>query len=444
MLKNYIKIAFRNLTRNKTYSIINLLGLSIGITCTLFMMMWVVDELSWDNFQTNANTLFRVEQDQPNSQGLFHVNVTPYPMGPALKEELPEVKNSTRLAYPGTILIRFGDKVFYENNVSIVDPSYLEMFSFPLIKGNVNSALTDPTSIVMTEDVAEKYFGNENPIGKTLLINTKYNFTVTGILRKIPSNLQSNILLPFSFAKTLGNDVENWRYNEITTWVQLNKNQNPVDVEKKITELRQRHVEQQIQNTPGANVNAQASVPQYNLMPIADLRLYQKFGFGEARGTIQSVSIFSAMALFILLIACINFMNLSTAQSVGRAKEVGLRKVLGAMRTSLAWQFHGESIFLSFVAAIFALVFVELLMPVFNSLSGKEFTFLTPFGLNFLPAVLAVVLITGIISGIYPAYYLSKFRPIEVMKGKFKSGTKGSLIRKALVVFQFSLSIIFI
>ena len=446
MLKNYIKIAVRNLKKNRTYSFINILGLSIGITCTLFMMMWVVDELSWDKFQTNADTLFRVEQDQPNPKGMFHVNITPYPMGPALKEEIPEIKNSARMVYPGTILMRSGDRLFYENRASIVDPAYLKMFTFPLVKGNVETVLNDPTSIVIAEDIAEKYFGKSDPIGKTLLINTKYNFKVTGIMRKLPANtaLQAKILLPFSFAKILGNNIENWGSNEIVTWVQLYKNKNISEINEKITKLRQRRILEQLKNTPGANVNQRTTIPQFALMPLSDLRLYERFGFGQLVGSIQSVSIFSVMAIFILLIACVNFMNLSTAQSAGRAKEVGLRKVLGAKRTSLAWQFHGESILLTIIASLFAFVFVELLMPVFNSISGKNFTSTTPFQSEFLIAILLIILLTGIISGIYPALYLSNFRPIEVLKGRFKSGTKGAFMRKALVVFQFSLSIIFI
>jgi putative ABC transport system permease protein len=446
MLKNYIKIAVRNLGKNKTYSFINILGLSIGITCTLFMMMWVVDELSWDKFQTNADTLFRVEQDQPNPKGMFHVNLTPFPMGPALKEEIPEVKNSARMVFPGTILMQFGEKLFYENQAVIVDPAYLDMFTFPLIKGNKEAVLNDPTSIVLTEDIAEKYFGNENPIGKILLVNTKYNFKVTGIMRKLPSNtyLQENILLPFSFAKTMGLNTETWGRNYIYTWVQLYKNQNISEINEKITELRQRHILEQLKNTPGAKINQRRTIPQFKLMPLTDLRLYERFGFGQSVGSIQSVSIFSIMAIFILLIACVNFMNLSTAQSVGRAKEVGLRKVLGAKRTSLAWQFHGESILLTLIASAFALTFVEFLIPVFNSISGKDFTSVTPFQSKFLPAILLIVLLTGIISGTYPALYLSNFRPLEVIRGRFKSGSKGSFMRKALVVFQFSLSIIFI
>jgi len=336
--------------------------------------------------------------------------------------------------------------VFYEDNAACVDPSYLEMFSFPLIRGNIKSVLSDPFSIILTEEIAKKYFGNENPVGKTLLINSRYSFTVTGVMKNLMANttLQFNILLPFIFEKTRGINIENWRMNQIVTWVQLYENVNIQEVNKKISELRRRHVLEQIQNTPGGNQNPRVSNISFQLMPITDLRLYAKFGFGQSVGSVQSVSIFSIMALFILIIASINFMNLSTAQSAGRAKEVGLRKVVGAMRTSLARQFYGESILITIISGIVALLFVELLLPVFNSLSGKTFSYSTPFHSDYLLAIIAVILLTGIISGTYPAFFLSAFRPIEVLKGKFHFSTKGTSLRKVLVVFQFSLSIILI
>ncbi|RJP66956.1 MAG: ABC transporter permease [Ignavibacteriales bacterium] len=446
MFKSFFKIAIRNLLRHKTFSIINIIGLSIGIACTILMMMWIVDELSWDKFHVNAKTLYRVEQDQPTQQGLFHVNQTPYGMGPALKLEIPEVKNVTRSAFPGTILIKAGEIIFYEDNAVCVDPSYLEMFSFPLIKGDYKTALNEPSSMVITEEIAEKYFGKSEPIGKTLLIDSKYSFKVTGVLKNLPANtsLRSNILLPISFQKDRGINTENWRTNQIITWVQLYDNVRTENLNNKISELRYRHVLQQIQSSPGGNKNPKIGKVQFQLMPITDLRLYARFGFGQSVGSVQSVSIFSILALFILIIASINFMNLSTAQSAGRAKEVGLRKVVGAVRTSLAKQFYSESILITVLSAFLALVFVEMLLPVFNSVSGKNFSFLTPFQSDYLLAIFFIVLLTGIISGTYPAIFLSSFRPVEVLKGKFSFSAKGSFLRKALVVFQFALSIILI
>lgn len=377
MFSNYLKVALRNILRHRIYSFINIFGLALGMTCCFLMMMWVVDELSWDRFHAYASTLYRVEQDQPTPQGPFHVYLTPYAMGPALKDEIPEIRCAARTAYPGTLLVRAGDKVFYEDNAFSVDPSYLEMFSFPLIKGNAESVLRDPSSIVLTEELAEKYFGKEEPLGKTLLVNSRHPFAVTGVMRNLPPNstLRGNILLPFAFEKTRGMDVENWRSNEIVTWVQLYDRQKAAAVDTSISELRRRHVLEQLRSTPGGTQNPRVSDVRFQLMPVTDLRLYARFGFGQSTGSIQSVSIFSMMALFILLIASINFMNLSTARSAARAKEVGIRKVMGALRTSLARQFYGESIFMTVVAAMVALMFVELLLPVFNALSGKNFTF---------------------------------------------------------------------
>jgi putative ABC transport system permease protein len=444
MFSNYIKVAFRNIRRHVMYSFINLVGLALGMTCCFLMLMWVVDELSWDKFHTHAGTLFRVEQDQPTPQGPFHVPLTPDPMGPALLAELPEVQNAARVAFPGVLLVRAGEKVFYERNATIVDPSYLEMFSFPLVRGDGKTALGDPWSIVLTEEVAQKYFGNDDPLGKTLLVNSKYPFTVTGILRNLPTNtnLRSNILLPFAFEKTRGVELESWGRNHIVTWVQLHEGQDVAEVNAKISDLRRRHMLDQLRGAPGAPPNPQVSDVRFELMPLTDLRLYGRFGYGQSYGSIQSVSLFSALAVFILLIASINFMNLSTARSAARAKEVGLRKVLGAKRTSLAGQFYSESILMTVLAGLLSLAMVELLLPLFNAVSGKEFSHASPFQADFVSAICLVVLLTATFSGTYPALVLSGFQPIEVLKGKFLAGGKGALLRKMLVVFQFSLSII--
>lgn len=446
MITNYLKVALRNILRHRMYSSINLLGLALGMTCCFLTMMWVMDELSWDTFHTNAETLYRVEQDQPTPQGPFHVNITPYPMGPALKEEIPEIRNVARVANPGELLMRMGEKVFFETRANSVDPSYLEMFSFPLVKGNSETALRDPSSIVLTEEIAEKYFGGDDPIGQSVQINNQYSFTVTGIMKNKPTNtsLRSNILLPFAFEKRRGVNVENWRSNQIPVWVQLFDQEKAAEVSTKISELRRRHVLEQVRASPGGSQNPQVSDVRFKLMPLTDLRLHSTFGFGQSYGTAQTVSVFSALAIFILVIASINFMNLATAQSAGRAKAVGLRKVVGAMRSSLAGQFYGESILMTMLATLLALGFVELLIPVFNDLSGKNFSFMTPFQMEYLPALAAVALLTGIIAGTYPALFLSSFRPIDVLKGKLQSGAKGSFLRKSLVVFQFVLSVILI
>ena len=438
MPASYARIALRYIRGNKIYSFINLFGLALGMACCFLMLMWVTDELNWDRFQSNVDTLFRVEQDQPTPQGYFHVNVTPYPMGPALKEEIPEIKDVTRIVNLRTVLIRVGSKAFYETNAASVDVSYLNMFSFPLVKGTVESALATPESIVLSEDVAKKYFGNEDPLGKTLIVNNRYQFKVAGVIQSPPPNtsLTTQVLFPFSFEKRRGVDIGSWQSNQIVTWVQLYDRQDVAEVDAKITELQQRHVQ--------GDQNSRAGTVQFRLMPLSDLHLFAKFGFGRSIGTIQSVSLFSVMAFLILLIASINFMNLSTAQSARKAKEVGLRKVLGAMRTSLTWRFYSESILMTVLAAVIALGIVELLLPVFNSVSGKNFSGIAPFQASSLPGIALVVLLTGVIAGSYPAIVLAGFRPIDVLKGHFRSSEKGALLRKVLVVLQFALSVILI
>ena len=285
MLKNYIKIALRNIIRQKGYSFINIFGLAIAISCTLLMFLWVQNELSWDSFQKNKDVIYRVEQDQPTSKGAFHVNLTPFPMAPALKVELPEVENSTRYYSPGTILMKYNEKVFYENETRCVDPSFLDMFTYPLIKGNMKSALSKPASMVITEDIAHKYFGNTDPIGKTITLENKYPFTVTGMMQNIPSNtnLKFNILLSFDFIKTIGKYSDRWGYNEITTFIQLNKNANVANVEKKITKMRREHA---------LALNPKTSKIPFNLMPLKDLRFYARFGYDKTVGTIQSISLY--------------------------------------------------------------------------------------------------------------------------------------------------------
>lgn len=437
MYKNYIKIAIRNIVRQKGFSFINIFGLAIAISCALLMLLWVQDELNWDSFQANKDSIFRVEQDQPTSKGAFHVNLTPYPMAAALMDELPDVENAVRYDPPGTILMQYEDKKFYENEAVCVDSSFLEMFTYPLIRGDKESALSRPSSIVITEDVARKYFGNEDPLGKTLTLENKYPFTVTGVLRNIPenTNLKFDILISFDFVKSIGKNSDRWGYNEIYTYVQLHKNADPGNVAKKITKLRREHALSQNPKT--------AAVP-YSLMPLKDLRYYAKFGYGKTVGTIQSIYIFSFLALFILIIACINYMNLSTARAVKRYKEIGLRKVVGAGRKNIIFQFYIEALLLSFIAVILSLIISEMLLPLFYQISGKQFTsgiFLKP---SFLLEILILAVVIGVASGTYPALFLSAFSPAKILKGKNKSGSSGSLFRKSLVVFQFALSVMLI
>lgn len=429
MIKNYVKIAFRNIQRHKMYSSLNIVGLAVGITCSLLITLWVLDELSFDRFHTYADRLYRVEFDQNYSGQLFHVNVSPHPMAPALVEEIPEVENATRVNPIGEILVKHADKAFFEDSVMAVDPSFFEMFSYPLIQGDSRTALDDPYSIIITEDRARAYFGHSNPIGKTLNVDNELDFTVTGVLKNIPSTgyLQFDMLVPYELMRALGTDIDEWGYNTTLTFALLRNNADHKSVAQKVQALVAKHDDTEDQT--------------YSLRPLTQIHLYSHFGFGDKRGQAQYVALFSAIAVFILLIACINFMNLSTARSAKRAREVGMRKVVGAVKRQIIAQFYGESCIFTLIALILAFLCVYLALPAFNALTGKDISFAT-FANGSTPlAVLGIVLITGFIAGSYPALFLSSFHPVRVLKGTVSAGASGAVFRKILVIIQFSLSI---
>lgn len=446
MFKNYLTIAFRNILKQKAYSFINIAGLALGMACCLFILLWVMDELSSDRFHENAEYLYRVEQDQNYSGENFHVNVTPYPMGPALTEEIPEILQSCRITNPGEQLFRYGEKAFFENGITAVDTNFLNMFTFPLLKGDKNTALADPYNILVTEEIAEKYFGVEDPIGKTVTLNNNYAFTVTGVLNKVPDNsqYQFDMLIPFHYIREIGQYNESWSSNNIPTLVQLVPNALITDVNEKITKLRHKKVMESIADAERRRQFIDRPMLQFSLNRLTDIYLRGYFGFGRPMGNIQYVYIFIVIASFVLLIACINFMNLATARSAGRAREVGLRKVVGAFKSHLIGQFYGEAILLSFLSLFLALLLVGLLLPQFNTISGKTLALSALFTWKFLLGMIFITLLTGILSGSYPALYLSAFQPVAVLKGALGAGLKSATFRKILVVVQFSLSVLLI
>jgi putative ABC transport system permease protein len=429
MFKNYIKIALRNLQKHKMYSSLNIIGLAVGILCSLLISLWVLNELSYDRFHTHADRLYRVEFDQDYSGQLFHVNVSPHPMAPALVEEIPEIKNATRVNRMGELLVKYTEKTFFEDSVLAVDPSFLEMFSYPLLQGDARTALADPHSIILTEDRARTYFGHSEAIGKTININNSTDFTVTGVMKNIPRSgyLQFDAVIPYELLRTQGVDLENWNNNTTLTFALLRNNTEPESVATKIHALVTKHDsgEEQI----------------YSLRPITQIHLYSHFGFGSKRGNAQYITLFSMIAVFVLLIACINFMNLSTARSVNRAREVGMRKVVGAVKRQIVTQFYGESCIFTFLALILALFCTNLALPAFNALTGKDISFAALTSGSTPLAVLGILVTTGFIAGSYPALFLSSFHPVKVLKGTVSSGASGRVFRKALVVVQFSLSI---
>jgi len=448
MFKNYITITLRNIIRHKGYSFINIAGLALGMSCCLLITLWVLDELSFDRFHENAANLYRVEQEQLYSGEPYHVNVTPYPMGPALKTDIPEVADATRYVRTGGMLVRYGEKAFFENAIWGVDPSFLTMFTFPLKFGDKNSALSDPLSIVVTEEMAEKYFGGENPVGKVLSINNRFDVTVTAVAENVPDNsyFSFDMLLPYELLRMAGRTNENWGSNSIVTFIQLHPNSLIADVNEKMSVLRHKYVATLIEESYPDFLEEWSSRPRVEFMvrPLTDLRLHAYFGFGKPMGAIQYVYIFSTIALFVLLIACINFMNLSTARSANRAREVGMRKVVGALKKQLVAQFYGESVIFACIALAIALIIVSLLLPTFNTLSGKEITADQLASWKIVVSMIAITLITGVVAGSYPALFLSRFKPATVLKGAVRSGVKSSAFRKTLVVVQFTLSIFLI
>lgn len=431
MIKNYFLIAIRNILRYKGFSIINILGLSIGIAATLLILLWVQDELSFDKFHKHADHLYQVEEDQYYSGEVYHVTVTPYPSGPVWKEEIPEIENACRYQWSFGMLFNYGEIAFYEDNCLAVDSTFFSMFSFPLIKGDPNRLLREPFTAVLTDETAAKYFGDEDPIGKSLNVNNQYEFTVTGIIKDPPGNstLQFDILIPFDFLKEKGQYSDHWGSNSIRTYVLLTENVVIDSVNSKLTRVVRSNAE---------------TTTDFSVFPFTRVHLHQYFGYGHPTTAVIFVYIFSIIAAFVLLIACINFMNLSTAKSSTRAREIGMRKVAGGNRKNLVTQFLGESFLLTLLSMIIALILVGLILPIFNQIAGKELVFKDLMNTRFIIGLVILTILTSFIAGFYPSLFLSSFKTVNVLKGEPVTGRGSGILRKVLVVFQFTLSVFLI
>jgi putative ABC transport system permease protein len=422
MAKNYLKIALRNFFRHKGYTFINTAGLAIGIACCILIMLWVQDELSYDRFHENAEDLYVATFSNGSK-------VTPTALSPYLKAEYPEVIHSTRYATQGKILLKYEDTDIYQEGGVMVDSDFLKMFTIPFLKGNPETALESPISILLSEEVARKLFGSSDPIGRTLNMNTSVDMKVTGVFEDYPSNSHISFQFIFPIALVMANnkDYETWDYNNIRTYVLLRKN-TPVDsVDAKIRDVVERHRPQDKR--------------AMSLQPITRVHLNPLYQSG---GTILYVYLFSALAFFILLIACINFINLTTARSSNRAKEVGIRKTVGACRSHLVRQFFGESLLLTLIASVLAIGLVYLFLPMFNNLTGKSFTWELLLQRMVVLCIFGIILLTMLMAGSYPSFLLSRFQPIKVLKENQMTGMKGAFFRRILVVLQFSLSVFLI
>jgi len=433
MLKNYLKIALRNLFRNKAFSAINIAGLAIGMASAILILLWIQNEISYDQFHEKKDRIYEAWNRAHFSGKLQCWNTTPKVLARTLERDIPEVEQATRVNWSRNFLFSVGEKRLTVQG-NMVDSNFLQMFSFPLLKGNSKLALMDMHSIVLTEKLAQKIFGNEDPMGKVIKIDNKDNFTVTGIARDLPNNTRFNFeyLLPWSYARYRGEDDENWGNNSTRTYVLVKPNVSFASADNKIRKLKARY-----------DKNEDPTWEMF-LYPISKWRLYSRFKDGsEDGGRIEFVRMFGIIAVFILLIACINFMNLSTARSEKRAKEVGIRKVVGAQKGALIAQFIGESILLAFLAGIVAIGIVELSLPGFNKLTDKKL--FIDFG-NIYSWLIALgfIIFTGLVAGSYPAFFLSSFQPVRVLKGMFRSSKALITPRKVLVVLQFTFAIILI
>jgi ABC-type antimicrobial peptide transport system permease subunit len=415
MLKNYFKIAFRNLLRNKAFSVINISGLAIGMASAILILLWIQNEVSYDQFHEKKERIYEAWNRAHFSGKLQCWNTTPKVLARTVERDIPEIEHSVRVNWPSNYLFSIGEKRLTVQG-NIVDSNFLQVFSFPLVQGNPKLALMDMHNIVLTEKLAKKIFANEDPMGKVIKIDNKDNFTVTGIVKDLPNNTRFNFeyLLPWSYLRSQGNDDLNWGNNSTRTYVLLKPNASFASADNKIRKIKTQY--------------DKTEDPKWEmfLYPISKWRLYSRFKDGfEDGGRIEFVRMFAIIAVFILLIACINFMNLS------------------AQKGALVAQFIGESILLAFLAGIIAVGIVQLSLPGFNKLTDKELFIDFSNVKNWLFA-LGFVVLTGVVAGSYPAFYLSSFQPVRVLKGLFRSSKALVTPRKILVILQFTFAIILI
>jgi len=440
MLTNYLKIAWRNLVRYRGFSAINILGLAIGMACCLVIFLFVRDELRFDAFHAKGDRIYRLityrtadgmEQEMPR---------TPPAFGPTLKATFPEVEQSVRLFQFGNkIQVAVGEQKFFEKDMYLADSTFFTMFSFPLLAGNPTQVLNEPNTIVISETLAKKYFGNRNPINQVLTIESAYKYRITGVMRDVPaeSHLALQLVGSFSSLRDLvgAQRLESWRWHQLYTYFTLAPGTDAARLEAKLPAFHQKYA--------GADLAQGNSTYRYWLQPLADVHLRSSdFQMDIARrGDIRYVYAFSVVALFTLLIACFNFMNLSTARSARRAREVGLRKTVGAERTQLIAQFLGESVLQTGLALVLALVLAQVSLGYINDWVGKTLSLRAAVDPVFVLSLLAGGLFVSLLAGSYPAFFLSGFRPLKVLKGDIRGSAGGALLRKNLVVLQFTVSI---
>jgi len=435
MFKNYFKITFRNLWKNKTASFINVFGLTVGLTSCLLIGIYLQHELSYDKFEQNGDRITRVIMEYKFDGGdeMKKGNFTSVRVAKVFKQTFPEIEDAVRMSFGG-LVVRYNDKLIDEKRFMYADPSFFNLFSFKLLQGDKKNALDEPNKVIVTESTARKYFGDENPIGKVLKVGSDTaNYQVTGVIQDSPSNSQIKFDFLASFSSLHTEDLEKtyWDAN-FTTYFLL---KHPLDIaalQAKITPFMQKEMKGQ-----GATVD-------FMLEPFMGIHLHSEFGGFEPNNNIKYIYILEAAALLILVIACFTYINLNTARSIERAREVGVRKVIGARKAQLFWQFIGESVILCSAAVVLSLILAVLLLPEFNRLTEKQLSVQSIFSFQFISGLISITALVSLAAGSYPALILSSFQPVKVLKGAFKNTGSGQLVRKSLIVFQFSISVLLI
>ena len=432
MFKNYFKTSFRNLWKNKGYSFLNIGGLAIGIACAGLIFLWVEDELTFNHYFSNRENLYKVKDRQTYDGTTFTFDATPGPFAQGIKSEIPGIKNTARTTWGNSLLFSLGDKTIYEQGL-YVDFPFLKIFQLQFVEGNADKAFEQLHSIVLSEKMAKNFFGTTNVLGKTLKVDNNEDYVISGVIKDLPANVSFKFdwLSSFKIYEDQNKWLQQWGSNSVVTYVETQPNVDIASINKKLYGYIQ---------TKQKEASARMSI-----YPMNRWRMYDSFDNGkEVPGRIKYVNLFSLIAWIILIIACINFMNLSTARSEQRAREVGVRKVMGAGKTKLIGQFIGESVFTAILSALIAIGIIYLSLPAFNSLVEKQLTVNVSNPYHII-ALLAIALICGLIAGSYPAFYLSSFKPVYVLKGiKIKNNGSAGFIRKGLVVLQFSISVILI
>ncbi|MFQ6104843.1 MAG: ABC transporter permease [Candidatus Glassbacteria bacterium] len=436
MIKNYITIALRNIERHRVYAFVNILGLAIGMACCILILLWVIDELSFDRYHKNADRIYRLCLDA-NMDYSLRGPVSSTPAALVLKEDFPEVLDAVRIDYPQRMLVKYRDKGFYQNGIIYADNSIFNVFTFPLIRGNPGTALEEPYTVVITETVAEKFFGDEDPLGKVMRFDDTSDYTVTGVMKDVPINSHLSFTIVCSMETHYVEHpeiMEEWLPFHFYTYLLLAEGTEPSIVEEKFPALIDTYLSP-YSELAGAEI-------EFFLQRLTDIHLHSNTDLEIAStGNITYVYLFSAIALFILLMACFNFINLSTARSATRAREVGMRKTFGADRGRLIRQFIGESTLHCLFAIILSFVFLEAALPLFNTCSGRPLATNYFRTLWFIPGCLGFAVVVGHLAGGYPAFFLSSFKPVRVLRGTLAAGASHSSFRRVLVILQFVISV---